>query len=150
MAEQDRTQLENTRPDWLAPVKGSHHMKFQPAIYFPAFKRYGLWSPTSPHNHRIVNRTWGLLQEFNDGKQEKLPTYSKTFQYRDGVIVPHLLIAFIVSLIVKFNLTLMAWIPPVSLPKSEEQEGELESRAIDQIINLLFLDSLRGQVSSTS
>lgn len=118
MAEQDRRQLQNALPDWLSPdIKGSHHMNFEPAIYFSAFRKYGLWSPTSPHNHRIVNRTWGLMQEYarsNGAEEGKVPAYDPQFQYRDGVIVPHFLIAFIVSLLIKVNLTLMAYIPPVS------------------------------------
>jgi len=114
MAEQDRTQLQSSAPDWLSPIKGIHHLNFQPAIYFSAFNKYGLWSPTSPHNHRIVNRTWGLLQEFKKKGQNDGPSYSPTFQYRDGVIVPYFLVAFIVSVVIKINMTLMAYIPPVS------------------------------------
>lgn len=102
MAEVDSTQLQCTKPDWLSPVQGSHKVSWYASRFFPQFGRYGAFTPFTTHNHRIVNRTWGLLEQSNAKER-----FGKKFQYQDGMILPARAIAWIASIVVTLNMTLL-------------------------------------------
>ncbi|EPQ26716.1 uncharacterized protein PFL1_05695 [Pseudozyma flocculosa PF-1] len=96
----DPAQLSACKPDWLSPVVGSHTSTHYLSHYFAHFNKYGAITPFTPHNHRIVNRSWGLLQQAHADE-----AYGKTFQYQDGAIVPARPIAWFAS----FMVGLIGW-----------------------------------------
>ncbi|PWN49883.1 hypothetical protein IE53DRAFT_411308 [Violaceomyces palustris] len=107
----DKSQLSPGKPDWLSPVSGRHTSDWYGSKYFPQFKKYGAFSPFTPHNHRIVNRTWGLLEQ-----HESKLRYGKHFQYDDGIIMPFRPLALLVSLFTRIFGWLIANVALVSSP----------------------------------
>ncbi|KAN0062664.1 hypothetical protein ACQY0O_004854 [Thecaphora frezii] len=113
------TQLSACKPDWLSPVVGKHTSTHYLSHYFPHFGKYGAITPFTPHNHRIVNRTWGLLQHTHAEE-----AYGKSFQYQDGAIVPARPIAWIASTVVGLvgwaicHLAIFRWALAAVLPEN--------------------------------
>lgn len=66
-------------------VKGTHIMPFDLALPLPQFgtNAYGAWFPLTPHNHRIVNQTWGLLQTHAPSSE----AYGQDFAYHEGSVL---------------------------------------------------------------
>lgn len=111
MAELDPAQLQGVKPYQFSPIQGKGSNSWQGAIALPQFgNSWGAYTPFSPHNHRVVNRSWGLLETADDPSIKKL-AYGRNFAYRDGVAVPFRLMAWVVSSLVAFNMALLTLAP---------------------------------------
>lgn len=91
------------------PSAGEHPIPASLVMPAPGFGDGCVMSifPFTPHNHRIVNRTWGLLQS--------LPKYAygDRFQYHDGPLMPFRWAAALFSLFTLAVPWLMAFFPPI-------------------------------------
>lgn len=85
---EDPDQMRRAKPYWLSPVQGSSS---PPAgiVALPQSGATGVASPFTPHNTRIVYRTWGLLQ--SDPKR----SYGPTFTYNEGLVAPNSIVAYV-------------------------------------------------------
>ncbi|PWN93742.1 hypothetical protein FA10DRAFT_264349 [Acaromyces ingoldii] len=110
MAEVDRDQLLDVRPDWLSPLKGAYEpIRFGAAMWMPQFRRYGIHTPFTPHNHRIVNLSHGLLEQ---SKSEE--AYGPKFSYRDAFVVPGPRpLVFLIGYFLQFVLLCQVHLAPV-------------------------------------
>ncbi|CEH11685.1 Uncharacterized membrane protein [Ceraceosorus bombacis] len=118
-AEIDGGQLQFEQPDQLSPVKGTHIMPFDVALRLPQFgpNVYGSWFPLTPHNHRVINQTWGLLQVHSQAE-----AYGQDFAYHEASLlfppkrVPwplsYLLTSFL-SLFFVAQIKALIWLAPV-------------------------------------
>ncbi|WFD34895.1 hypothetical protein MCUN1_001740 [Malassezia cuniculi] len=93
----DPDQMLVVKPYWFSPVTGSAPNQ-NSIIKMPQVGKYGISSPFTPHNTRIVYRTWGLL-ESGDPKR----AYGPSFVYNEGLItrsaVGARIMAFIFALV---------------------------------------------------
>ena len=83
-------QLGYTRPYWFSPVQGVHEQTKAQARYLPQFNKWGSYSFFTRHNARVVNRSWGLLEESAGTRG-----YGHTFEYLEGLVMPSRLMAII-------------------------------------------------------
>lgn len=130
-----------TKPYWLSPVTGSSKYAVGP-IKMPQENKYGIPSPFTPHNARIVYRTWGLLYELDPSR-----SYGPTFTYEEGVTMPNLIYAYIINAVMSvfmwllINVGIVAHlvskaIPPGSGPSLEKQlNGKVHLRAYSEAHN---------------
>lgn len=88
----DPQQLEFVRPYWFSPITGVQQAKVVYSRYLPQFKKYGAYTPFTPHNTRIVMRSWGLFQE-----KTGAAGYGRSFQYVEGFVVPSMIFAYVLS-----------------------------------------------------
>lgn len=138
---EDADQKNLTKPYWLSPVTGSSKYAVGP-VMMPQVNKYGIPSPFTPHNTRIVYRTWGLLHELDPSR-----SYGPTFTYEEGVTMPNLIYAYIVNALISvflwilFNVDIVSKlvtkaIPPGSGPSLEEQlNGKVHLRAYSEANN---------------
>lgn len=135
--EEDPTSLRNDRPYWFSPVKGTQVRAGTMPRFMPQFGKYGTEIMLSAHNTRIVNRTWGLLEESH------VPIrYGPNFQYEEGLVSSSYIFALFMTVFLHvfafifehctFVVRLMGkLIPPGSGPSIEEQlKGYVELRAL--------------------
>ena len=135
--DEDPTSLRNNRPYWFSPVKGTQERASTMPRYMPQFGKYGTEIMLSPHNTRIVNRTWGLLEESH------VPIrYGPNFRYEEGLVVPSYILALFLTMFVhvfafimehaSFVVRIMSrMVPPGSGPTIENQlKGFLELCAL--------------------
>lgn len=121
----------------VTPTAGEHPIPrtlVTPAPGFGTDKVMSLFA-FSPHNHRIVNRTWGLLQSH---KQTLVNAYAygDHFQYHDGPVFPFRLVAAIFTLITLVAPYFLAFFPPLvwainALPDNWASSGTGESGFLD-------------------
>ncbi len=115
-------QMKSVRPDAFSPIDGKHKIPWTP-MKAPGFGGYMAFTPFSPHNHRVVNRTYGLLQ--TEAKSDK-DKYGTLFQFHDGAAAGrYWLGAMITSLITKFISLMLIYFPPVS---ARSLHSEIKSR----------------------
>ncbi|WFD32658.1 hypothetical protein MSPP1_003707 [Malassezia sp. CBS 17886] len=81
-----------TQPYFLSPIKGQQVAKVVRSIDLPQWGKKGAFTLFSPHNTRIVSRTWGLLQEAGAPQQ-----YGAAFRYLEGMACPSSIVAVILS-----------------------------------------------------
>lgn len=98
------------QPYMLSPVKGAAKSPWFFTRYMPQFGRSGAFTILSPHNTRVLNRTWGLLEE------ARLPErYGPTFSFLDVFVAPNYMVSFLVSV----TCTVLAWVL-VNVPHIEK------------------------------
>ncbi|KDN38385.1 hypothetical protein K437DRAFT_281040 [Tilletiaria anomala UBC 951] len=105
-------QLKSVRPDEFSPIDSKRPMPWGPVIKAPHGTRAGALAffPLACHNHRVVSRTWGLLETELKGNKE---AYGDAFQYAEGIVMPNATVAAIVTIFVKTFLLFQIWFPPV-------------------------------------
>ncbi|WFD32657.1 hypothetical protein MSPP1_003706 [Malassezia sp. CBS 17886] len=81
-----------TQPYILSPIKGQQVAKVVRSTNLPQWGKEGAFTLFTPHNTRIVNRTWGLLQEAGAPQQ-----YGAAFRYLEGMVCPSSIVAVILS-----------------------------------------------------
>ncbi|WFD41066.1 uncharacterized protein MJAP1_004059 [Malassezia japonica] len=93
--------LKYNKPYLFSPVQGSLVPKVAFSRWLPQFNKYGSFSLFTPHNTRVVSRTWGLLEE------ARLPVrYGSTFRYLEGFVAPSKFAAIAASTIFQ----ILAWL----------------------------------------
>ena len=83
-------ELGYTRPYWFSPVQGAHGQTTAEARYLPQFNKWGSFSFFTPHNTRVVSRSWGLLEESAGTRG-----YGHTFQYLEALVTPNRVMAYV-------------------------------------------------------
>ena len=81
-------ELGYTRPYWFSPVQGAHGQTVAQARYLPQFNKWGSFSFFTPHNTRVVNRSWGLLEESGDPRH-----YGRSFEYQEALVTANRIMA---------------------------------------------------------
>lgn len=77
----DPEALRYGRPYWLSPTEGTQRTRALQPRYLPQFGKYGTVSLITPHNTRVVNRSWGLFEE------ARVPVrYGAAFAYLEGSV----------------------------------------------------------------
>lgn len=85
-----------SRPYWFSPVQGTQNTKVTKARHLPQFSKYGAFTLFTPHNTRVVNRSWGLQEE------ARLPSrYGSTFRYLEGFVCPSRFAAIVTSTVMQ-------------------------------------------------
>ncbi|PKI85527.1 hypothetical protein MVES1_000230 [Malassezia vespertilionis] len=79
-------------PYLLSPIQGAQRLHSYFARKLPQFGGWGGYSPFAPHNTRVVNRTWGLLQLAGATRQ-----YGKNFSYVEGFKTPNRITSVLLS-----------------------------------------------------
>lgn len=138
MVNKDPEALNFTRPYWLSPVQGTMTTKIINALPLPQFrKKSGAFTFLTAHNLRVVNRSWGLLQDAQSPHR-----YGPTFQYLEGVTRPSKLAACIASSVVRlivwlllhvslFGKLLMRTVPQgTGAPMEKQLQGFLNMRTV--------------------
>lgn len=88
----EKQQLSSVRGDWLSPIPVPDSLNFQAVHWFPQCQKWGAHTAFSIHNTRLVNRTWGLLQQVQSPQ-----AYGKSFSYKEGLIVPNKLVGVLIA-----------------------------------------------------
>ena len=107
----NKWQMKSIEADAFSPIDAKHKMPWGPTpMRAPGFGGYMAFTPFSPHNHRIVNRTFGLLQA-EGSQKEKL---GELFQYADGMVVGSgdWIGALFITVFVKMFSTMLIYFPP--------------------------------------
>ena len=100
--------LQYKHPYFLSPVQGTLEPKAFLTRYMPQFRKSGAFTLLSPHNMRVVNRSWGLLEE------AKLPArYGPTFRYFDAFVAPLYVLAVLVSLVFSALMWVLLHVPRI-------------------------------------
>ncbi|UZJ56291.1 hypothetical protein CBS101457_005611 [Exobasidium rhododendri] len=109
MMDIDKTQMQSVRPDWLSPIQGINKaiQGFSP-FYSAPYRGYAIFTPFTIHNTRLVNQTHGILEKA--GSPDR---YGRSFVYKDGVVVGHALVAWIVTIILRVSLLLQIHFSPL-------------------------------------
>ncbi|WFD00176.1 hypothetical protein MYAM1_002923 [Malassezia yamatoensis] len=84
--------LKYTQPYWLSPVQGTQKLQSYFTRYLPQFDKYGSYTLFTPHNTRVVNRSWGLLEDARTSNR-----YGATFKYLEGFVAPNRVAAIVIS-----------------------------------------------------
>lgn len=85
-------QLQFTRSYWFSPVEGKAQKENAQAHFLPQFKRWGAYSLLSPHNTRVIQRTWGIFDQAIGAAG-----YGGSFQYYEGMVSANVIVAWIVT-----------------------------------------------------
>ncbi|WFD03875.1 hypothetical protein MOBT1_002571 [Malassezia obtusa] len=93
--------LKYSKPYWFSPVQGTQTPKSYKTRYLPQFKKYGAYTLFTPHNTRVVNRTWGLLEDARTANR-----YGATFRYLEGFVSPSKFAAIVTSTVMQ----ILAWL----------------------------------------
>ncbi|KAI3624214.1 hypothetical protein GLX27_002989 [Malassezia furfur] len=89
------------KPYWFSPIQGTQQLKPYMTRFLPQFNTYGAFGLFAAHNTRVVNRTWGLLEDARAPSR-----YGSTFQYLEGVVAPSYFAAFLMATVMK----LLSWL----------------------------------------
>ena len=89
------------RPYWFSPIQGVQQLTPYMARYLPQFNTYGAFGLFAAHNTRVVNRSWGLLEDARAPSR-----YGSTFRYLEGVVTPSYFRAFVMAAFMK----IFAWL----------------------------------------
>ncbi|SPO29086.1 uncharacterized protein UTRI_06035 [Ustilago trichophora] len=98
----EKQQLSTARGDWLSPISIPDPLTFKAVHWFPQCQKWGAHAPFSIHNIRLVNRTWGLLQQTRSPQ-----AYGSSFSYKEGWIVPNKFIGILIAYIGSFTVWLL-------------------------------------------
>lgn len=79
-------------PYWLSPVRGTHEAHAYKWRDLPQFGQVGSFTAFTPHNTRVVYRSWGLLQEAQTAQQ-----YGRDFAYEEAETCSSRLSASLIS-----------------------------------------------------
>lgn len=77
---------------WMSPLKGTAEPKIVSSRFLPQFGKYGSYSLFTPHNTRVVYRSWGLMEEAHSAQR-----YGSTFRYLEGFVLPSHIAAVIAT-----------------------------------------------------
>ncbi|WFD44318.1 hypothetical protein MPSI1_002985 [Malassezia psittaci] len=129
--------LRYTKPYWLSPIQGEQRLRLTLPHFVPQFNAYGANAIITPHNTRVVNRTWGLLE------QAKVPVrYGTSFRYNEARVNISYLQALLSTVFLNLFALLLEYfriigfmaaklLPPGQGPSLEQQlKGYLEVRTL--------------------
>ncbi|PKI85333.1 hypothetical protein MVES1_000231 [Malassezia vespertilionis] len=113
-----------------SPIVGTQKPEQYKSRKLPQFDGWGGYSLFAPHNTRVVNRSWGLLQVANAEQQ-----YGKNFTYLEGLVASSRITAVSMSTI---------FINVARLVSSSKFFGKMLTRHIPQGSGGSMKDQLKG------
>ena len=123
-------QLKYANSYWFSPVKGTAQTEKPGALFLPQFNRWGAYSLFAPLNTRVVQRTWGMFEQ-----RIGAAGYGRSFRYHEGLVTPHVVLAWLVSFI---------WLLASFLLRNIELFGKLLTTLIPQGTGPSLEEQLKG------
>mgnify|MGYP006895984505 FL=1 len=123
-------QLKYANSYWFSPVKGTAQSEKPGALFLPQFNRWGAYSLFAPLNTRVVQRTWGMFEQ-----RIGAAGYGRSFRYHEGLVTPHVVLAWLVSFI---------WLLASFLLRNVELFGKLLTTLVPQGTAPSLEEQLKG------